>query len=118
MISLQKTMNEKCIQANPKSSKKVESLCKSFNSLFHCKMKFDLWKSVKFLNRSGACIVVKMVISRSAREPEGALQRLPLREVGVTGLPDGGARGGTPPRRTVLETSSSLDAMYPLDTAD
>ena len=47
-----------------------------------------------------------------------ALQKQSLRQPGGMRRPGGGVRGGKPPQGTGGRTYSSIDAMYPLDTAD
>ena len=47
-----------------------------------------------------------------------AFQKQSERRVGGSGLAGGGVRGGKPPQGTGGRTYPSIDAMYPLDTAD
>ena len=78
-------------------------------------MKPDLWKSLKFFNRSGACIVAKTGIFRV-----GFRGRRCTRDVVSGGMhgPGDGVRGGKPPQGTGGNAKDSLAAMYLLDTAD
>ena len=92
------------------------------------KTKLDVCKLQKFSNRSGACIVTKTVIFRLAAVVNRCIRRAPKAvigfqkqsegQVGGSGLAGGGVRGGKPPQGTGGRTYSSIDAMYPLDTAD
>ena len=90
----------------------------SENGDFHLDTKLDLRKSLKFSNRSGACIVTKTVISRSVSGAVAAKKKQSERRVGGSGLAGGGVRGGKPHQGTGGRTYPSIDAMYPLDTAD
>jgi len=56
--------------------------------------------------------------SRWGPKAGGALQKQSERRVGGSGLAGGGVRGGKPPQGTGGRTYPSIDAMYPLDTAD
>ena len=90
----------------------------SENGDVHLNTKLDLRKSLKFSNRSGACIVTKTVIFWLATVAVVALQKQSERRVGGSGLAGGGVRGGKPPQGTGGRTYPFIDAMYPLDTAD
>ena len=90
--------------------------------------RLDVCKLQKFSNRSGACIVAKTVIFRLAAvvnrcircapKAVGGSQKQAGRQVGGSGLAGGGVRAGKPPQGTGGRTYPSIDAMYPLDTAD
>ena len=95
--------------------KSIWRYCTSENGDCRLNTKLDVCKLQKFSNRSGACIVVQTVIFRSAAV---AKQGTRYARVGGSGLADGGVRGGKPPQGTGGRTYSSIDAMYPLDTAD
>ena len=56
--------------------------------------------------------------SRWVPKAGGALQKQSSRQVGGSGLAGGEVRGGKPPQGTGGRTYNSIDAMYPLDTAD
>ena len=97
----------------------------SENGDVHLNTKLDLCKSLKFSNRSGACIVAKTVIFRSNLVDNVGLQKQAAgskssRSVNPAACADPaeGVRGGKPTQGTGGRTYSSIDAMYPLDTAD
>ena len=82
------------------------------------KTRLDVCKLQKFPNRSGACIVAKTVIFRLAAVAVVGFQKQAAGQPGGMRRPGGGVRGGKPHQGTGGRTYPSIDAMYPLDTAD
>ena len=81
----------------------------SENADFCLKMKLDLWKSLKFSNRSGACIVAKTVIFRSVSGVVGvALQKQSAGQPGGCAGTGGGVRGDKPPQGTDGDAITAL----------
>ena len=56
--------------------------------------------------------------SRCTPKAGGGFQKQSLGQPGGMRRPGGGVRGGEPPQGTGGRTYPSIDAMYPLDTAD
>ena len=75
----------------------------------------SLWR---LYSNENADIRVSRGCYQRAPKAVGALQKQSSRQVGGSGLACGGVRGGEPPLGTGGRTYPSIDAMYPLDTAD
>ncbi len=62
-----------------KIPKSIRRYYTSENSDLRLKTKLDLWKSLKFSNRSGACLVAKAVIFMPSTVAGGTLHKQSLR---------------------------------------